>query len=172
MFSSLDSIEYYDIANESETIDKIKSVASNIITKIKNFVQIIKNWINSKFMKFLNMNTVSIDQTYYNNMMSVIKRVKNIDLHNIETVLMNVNTLINNEENIKKYGNVINDKLRDLEYIANNALTLKPSKENRQLTLSASILKSMKAMFQETNEKAKENPTEKKALESFIYTVN
>lgn len=134
-----------DIATESISLTSIKQTVSKIITTIKEAIQRLINWVSSKFAKFVNMETVTIDQKLYNEIITTIKSILTVDTRSIERVLMDINTFMSNEDNVKKYGDIICKKLEDLTDYAENIKKIEPCKNGKTLTFSASKLKSFKS---------------------------
>lgn len=155
----METIEVYiesldDMAMESFSIQSLKETASKIIIKIKECFQRVINWVTKRFAKLINMETVSIDQKYYNEIMSTIKSVMSFDTRSVEKLLMNVSTLISNEENVKRYGDKLNEKLKELEDYSEKVKDMKPSKDHTQLTFSTAKLKTFKSNLMKIQEDA------------------
>lgn len=134
------------ITNESTTtLDNIKKTTDKIIRNIKNGIQLILNWISTKFMKILNIESVVVNRNYYNELMSLINKILKIDVLDINRALMNINAILNNENNVKKYSDKLNEKIKDLDDIAEQVLKINPSPNGTMLRISTSKLKSLKS---------------------------
>ena len=137
----------YTIATEGISISDIKSHITKLIKMICDAMQQLSSWIASKFCRFFNIDMITVNQDYYNEIMNVISMVSNIDLPLLSKIDVSIKVLRNDTNEVKRIYGELQKKVDELRLIADNTEKIIPSKYGKTIQISTTKLKHLKLTF-------------------------
>ena len=156
----------YSIATEGISVSTIKENVARLIRTICNAMQQLSAWISSKFCKFFNIDMITVNQDYYNEIMNTITIVSNIDLPMISKIDASIKVLRNNVNEVKEIYGDLQKKVDDLRLISENVEKIIPSKYGKTIRIGTSKLKHLKLTFLKMKKDADSQIYKLKALKN------
>ena len=143
-------------ADESfkDMVSSIGRKIDELIDKLRRLIQKIMNFVSGKVMSFLHMDTVWVNQKYYNQMMDFIRQIMLVDMNPINKVILSYGVIRNNEDIIRETTDKIQSKVRDLEFIHENIMKVTPSESNTRIQISTSKMKTLQSYLYDLRDEA------------------
>ena len=167
-----ESVMNLTVANESaiDVVRKMKSGLSDLIGKIRKWLQIAYSWLQTKLMKLCKVEYITIDVNYYNNVMSFINGINNLGddyktYINIIRANYNALTSKNDEETlnaIDKLQDIYQDLSDKLELLAKeraNIPSIDTSGKGKVINIATKDLIAIKKHFEQELELGKTLPS-------------
>ena len=161
----------YDIANEGFSINSLKNLIKNAISKainiFKMIIRTIKSVINKLLNKTFKVNVFAVDYIIYDQVMSLIRKVEDIDTSYIDKIKTVIDVLKDNTSDIMAINNDIITKIKDLNEIKKYVSNIKPNINSKKVVIRQKYYDYMANRF----EIMKDNCSDEIVLNNTLYNL-